>query len=67
MIDGVELAAHPRVLAAAGKIHDVPIIFGTNRDEGTLFVDAPCGFFFFFFFFFVLGVGLCCSFPPRSR
>ena len=42
VIDQVELTAHPRVLAAAGKIHDVPIIFGTNRDEGTLFVDAPC-------------------------
>eukprot|EP00040_Diaphanoeca_grandis_P032805 m.199629 g.199629 ORF g.199629 m.199629 type:complete len:567 (+) comp32741_c0_seq2:175-1875(+) len=41
VIDGVELSAHPRVLAANGKIHDVPILLGTNRDEGTLFVGDP--------------------------
>jgi carboxylesterase type B len=40
-VDGVELTDLPEVLAAQGKIHDVPILLGSNRDEGTLFSQAP--------------------------
>lgn len=40
-VDGVELMAEPRVLLAQGKAHDVPVIIGTNRDEGTIFIDFP--------------------------
>ena len=36
-IDGVELAAHPSVLAREGKWADVPLLFGSNLDEGTWF------------------------------
>lgn len=38
-IDGVELTDHPRALMAKGLAHDVPVILGTNRDEGSLFID----------------------------
>eukprot|EP00038_Savillea_parva_P017986 m.22098 g.22098 ORF g.22098 m.22098 type:complete len:555 (+) comp3954_c0_seq1:100-1764(+) len=38
-VDGVELTAHPRDLLAKGLAHDVPVILGTNRNEGTEFVD----------------------------
>jgi len=40
-VDGVELTDLPEVLAAAGKIHDVPTLLGTNHDEGTEFSRAP--------------------------
>jgi len=36
VIDSVELTEHPMVLAAAGKSSPVPLLLGTNRDEGTL-------------------------------
>ena len=40
VIDGVELTAQPSVLAAAGKVAPgVSVIFGSNRDEGTMFVS----------------------------
>jgi carboxylesterase type B len=39
VIDGIELTAHPAVLAAAGKFNKgVPVLLGTNADEGTEFV-----------------------------
>ena len=38
VIDGVELTAHPQVLAEQGKVHAVPTLLGTNQDEGTEFV-----------------------------
>ena len=38
VIDGVELTRSPADLAAEGKLHDVPVLLGTNRDEGTMFV-----------------------------
>jgi len=40
VIDGVEVVAEPALLAAQGKVHDVPVMLGTNRDEGTLFVPV---------------------------
>lgn len=41
-VDGVELSDFPRALLSKGLAHDVPVILGTNRDEGTLFVNmAP--------------------------
>ncbi|KAA0150047.1 hypothetical protein FNF29_05488 [Cafeteria roenbergensis] len=40
-IDGVDLTDFPEVLAAAGKIHDVPTLLGSNADEGTEFSRAP--------------------------
>jgi para-nitrobenzyl esterase len=40
-VDGVELTDLPENLAAAGKIHDVPTLLGTNMDEGTEFSKAP--------------------------
>jgi para-nitrobenzyl esterase len=39
VIDGVELTDLPENLAAEGKFSNrVPVLMGTNRDEGTLFV-----------------------------
>lgn len=35
------LADYPQKLAAEGKIANVPVIFGTNADEGTLFNKMP--------------------------
>ena len=40
-IDGVEILDDPRVLLAAGKAHDVPVLVGFNKDEGTMFAKAP--------------------------
>ena len=40
VIDGVELTAHPSVLAASGSVAPgVDVVFGSNRDEGTMFVS----------------------------
>jgi para-nitrobenzyl esterase len=39
-IDGVVVVDDPRVLAAAGKIANVPVMLGFNRDEGTLFAPS---------------------------
>lgn len=41
VIDGVEVLADPRALAAAGAIAPVPVLMGFNADEGTLFNNAP--------------------------
>ena len=39
-IDGVELMDQPSVLLASGQVApDVSVIFGSNRDEGTMFVS----------------------------
>jgi para-nitrobenzyl esterase len=40
-VDGVEILDDPRVLLAAGKAHDVPVMVGFNKDEGTMFAKAP--------------------------
>ena len=39
-IDGVQLQAAPTVLLEAGKIAPVPILLGTNADEGTYFTGG---------------------------
>jgi len=42
VIDGWVIPDAPARLMAAGKFHHVPVIIGTNADEGTLFVSqAP--------------------------
>ena len=38
-IDGVEATVHPWIAAANGDVNKVPIMFGTNRDEGSMFCD----------------------------
>ena len=39
-IDGVELLEHPSKSAAAGRVAPgVNVVFGSNRDEGTMFVS----------------------------
>eukprot|EP00605_Chrysophyceae_sp_TOSAG23-4_P002326 GSChrysophyteH1.ASY1.ANO1.2572.1 assembled CDS len=43
--DGVELSTHPLILAQnPGNINQVPILHGTNTDEGLLLVSATPGF-----------------------
>ena len=37
----VVTTGNPQVLAAQGKAANVPVIFGTNRNEGTLFTPCP--------------------------
>ena len=37
-VDNVELLTHPWLAAAQGAVADVPILHGTNRDEGSMFV-----------------------------
>lgn len=38
-IDGVTVLDDPRHLAAAGAIAPVPVLMGTNQDEGTFFIQ----------------------------
>lgn len=38
VIDGVELEAHPVELLALGALQPMPILLGSNRDEGTMFI-----------------------------
>ena len=38
-IDGVEATVHPWITAANDDVNKVPIMFGTNRDEGSMFCD----------------------------
>jgi len=40
VVDGVEILDDPRTLAAQGKFNKVPVLLGTNMDEGTLFLKA---------------------------
>ena len=42
-IDGVEATVHPWIAAANGDVNKVPIMFGTNRDEGSMFCDLNKG------------------------
>ena len=37
-IDGVTVPDNPRTLIAAGRLNRVPVIAGTNRNEGTYFI-----------------------------
>eukprot|EP00041_Stephanoeca_diplocostata_P012031 m.200071 g.200071 ORF g.200071 m.200071 type:complete len:553 (+) comp18779_c0_seq1:122-1780(+) len=39
VVDNVEFSAPGPELARQGLAHDVPVIMGTNRDEGTMFID----------------------------
>ncbi len=39
VVDGVVLAEEPRVLLAAGRFHRVPVLLGTNKNEGTEFTS----------------------------
>ena len=42
VIDGVELKEHPTVLAATGQFSNfVPLLLGSNENEGTLFNPLP--------------------------
>jgi carboxylesterase type B len=43
VIDGVELSGVPAALLKQGKQADVPILFGTNRDEGSTFTYNQSG------------------------
>ena len=38
-VDGVELLTHPWLALASGDIDDVPLLHGTNADEGLLFTS----------------------------
>lgn len=39
-VDGVELLGSPAERLAEGKVADVPMLFGTNRDEGSTFTGT---------------------------
>lgn len=39
--DGVELVTHPWISLVDGKIADVPVLHGSNTDEGSMFVGLP--------------------------
>jgi len=41
VVDGVELTTHPWIALANGDINDVPILHGTNSDEGSIFTFFP--------------------------
>ena len=41
VVDGVTLKRHPRVLTEEGLFNRVPILMGTNQDEGTQFTHIP--------------------------
>jgi len=41
VIDGVEVLGDPLTLAAAGAINNVPVLLGSNGDEGTIFSTFP--------------------------
>ena len=45
IVDGLELPEQPRLLFEIGAFHRVPLVVGTNRDEGWPFVDRsfPAG------------------------
>jgi len=42
-VDGVELLGSPAERLAEGKVADVPMLFGTNRDEGSTFTGNQTG------------------------
>jgi len=37
VVDGVELTTHPWIALADGNVADVPVLHGTNADEGAIF------------------------------
>ena len=39
--DGVEITTHPWIALSNGDVRDVPVIVGSNTDEGTLFTALP--------------------------
>jgi carboxylesterase type B len=39
--DGVEIMTHPWIALTNGDVKDVPIILGTNEDEGSIFTKLP--------------------------
>jgi carboxylesterase type B len=39
--DGVEITTHPWIALANGEVDDVPLLHGTNADEGLLFTTLP--------------------------
>ena len=39
VVDGVVLPMSPHAALLKGHVHKVPVILGTNRDEGTMFVN----------------------------
>lgn len=41
VVDGVELISHPWIMMSDGNVADVPILFGTNADEGAIFTTFP--------------------------
>ena len=40
-IDGVELTAHPWELLKQGKVNQVPMLLGSNLDDGARFCEVP--------------------------
>jgi len=40
-VDGGELRSHPWQRLAAGAVADVPVMHGSNRDEGSMFYNMP--------------------------
>jgi carboxylesterase type B len=41
IVDGVVIPVAPLSAFRSGEFHRVPVIVGSNRDEGTFFVSAP--------------------------
>jgi carboxylesterase type B len=41
VVDGVELMAHPWILAKEGRVNKVPVMQGTCQDEGAGFESQP--------------------------
>lgn len=41
VVDGVELWTHPWIMMTSGDIADVPVMLGTNSDEGAIFTTFP--------------------------
>jgi acetylcholinesterase len=39
--DGVEMTTHPWIALANGDVADVPIVHGSNTDEGSMFLPLP--------------------------
>ena len=39
--DGVELITHHWIMMSDGDVADVPLMYGTNSDEGALFTPFP--------------------------
>ena len=39
--DGIEMTTHPWIALANGEVPDVPILHGSNSDEGSMFTNLP--------------------------